>query len=180
MAMKKELENALAKDMARQMQKKMEEYQHRTIDKMIGVADPLPPEVQKKLDDLAAEAKRIREEYRAASEELARQQALIKHGIRVGSTLYGEDGETAEVVWVQSMEQGGGIVVNVTQTKTIPPTHLDDGYWATKERHEGRIAPVPIPNGGTGPFFTRGSLSTTLQEGLKDIFKDETSKRWHP
>lgn len=116
-----------------------------------------PPELQKKLDELDAEAKRLRMKYKEERDENERQRVLAVYNVKIGDTLYGEDGETATIVWVQSREQGGNLVLNITKNATIQVTELEGGYWRQTEEKQlkslsqtyGKTLTIPAHADGT-------------------------------
>jgi hypothetical protein len=93
---------------------------------------PLPPEIQARLDELAVERKCLEEIARNQIDQIAQQEAMLRHGVGIGTKLRGADGEEATVVWVKSGMGDLGLALNVTKTTMIHANELGN-YWGVDD-----------------------------------------------
>ncbi len=134
----------------REMRRMVEEYRRHSQDALAGQKlpspfdsmvnqakqqtppKPLPPAVKAKSDAIMKQREELKQKFKEQDQQLMEQRALVECGIEVGSTLVGQDGEEATVVWIQPRSDGYNVVLRVTTAKTIAPTQIGD-YWTVAE-----------------------------------------------
>ncbi len=134
------------REIAEEMRRKLDEYKNyatgpnsgwppsmnAAVQQVQKPPKPLPPAVKAKSDAIMKQREELKQKFKEQDQQLMEQRALVECGIEVGSTLVGQDGEEATVVWIQPRSDGYNVVLRVTTAKTIAPTQIGD-YWTVAE-----------------------------------------------